>query len=93
MKITVQFFSFLRQLVGRNEVTLDLPTGATVAELLGELYARHPRLREAAQMKGEVDVLGSQNHLEVWNHQRFLNHLENNPMTPDDATTLSDLGI
>ena len=53
----------------------------------------HPLLREAALMKGEVDVLGSQNHLEVWNHQRFLNHLENSPMTADDATTLSDLGI
>lgn len=53
----------------------------------------HPRLREAADMKGEVDVLGSQNHLEIWNHSRFLSHMDRNPMTAEDATTLSDLGI
>ncbi len=53
----------------------------------------HPRLREAAEMKGEVDVLGSQNHLEIWNHGRFLSHMDRNPMTAEDATTLSDLGI
>ena len=31
-----------------------------------------PRLRDSAQMTGEVDVLGQQNFLEVWNHERFL---------------------
>jgi molybdopterin converting factor small subunit len=47
MKITVQFFSFLRQLVGCNELQLEVPASARVADLLAELYRQHPRLREA----------------------------------------------
>ena len=47
MKITVQFFSFLRQLVGQNECTLELPDGSTVAGALTQLYTMFPRLHEA----------------------------------------------
>jgi MraZ protein len=50
-------------------------------------------LREAAQMKGEVDVLGHLNHLEVWNHARFEEQLNNSPITQDDEKILDDLGI
>lgn len=53
----------------------------------------HPRLRESAQMTGEVDVLGQQNFLEVWNHERFLARLKGDPFTNDDAKALSDFGI
>jgi MraZ protein len=52
-----------------------------------------PILREAAQMKGEVDVLGNLNYLEVWNHARFLENLSKNPITPEDEKILDDLGI
>jgi MraZ protein len=52
-----------------------------------------PILREAAQMKGEVDVLGNLNYLEVWNHARFLENLRKNPITPEDEKILDDLGI
>ena len=52
-----------------------------------------PILREAAQMKGDVDVLGSLNYLEVWNHARFLENLNKSPITPEDEKTLDDLGI
>jgi MraZ protein len=52
-----------------------------------------PILREAAQMKGEVDVLGHLNYLEVWNHARFLENLSKNPITPEDEKILDDLGI
>ncbi len=52
-----------------------------------------PVLREAAEMKGEVDVLGSLTYLEVWNHARFLDSMRNNPITADDWKTLDDLGI
>ncbi len=52
-----------------------------------------PVLREAAQMKGDVDVLGNLNYLEVWNHARFLENLNKNPITPEDEKTLDDLGI
>ncbi len=47
MRITVQFFSFLRQLTGSSELQLELPARATVADLLAELYRQFPRLREA----------------------------------------------
>ena len=52
-----------------------------------------PVLREAAQMKGEVDVLGNLNYLEVWNHARFLENLNRSPITPEDEKILDDLGI
>lgn len=47
MKVTVHFFSFLRQLTGTTEMPVELPAPAMVADLLGELYRQHPRLREA----------------------------------------------
>jgi len=52
-----------------------------------------PILREAALMKGDVDVLGNLNYLEVWNHNRFLENLDKNPITAEDEKTLDDLGI
>ena len=52
-----------------------------------------PRLRESAQMSGEVDVLGQQGYLEVWNHERLVARLSAEPFTDDDAKTLSDFGI
>ena len=50
-------------------------------------------LRESAAMQGEVAVLGYLNYLEVWNKQRYLEHLEKDPFTDDDMKALSDLGI
>jgi len=52
-----------------------------------------PVLREAAQTKGDVDVLGNLNFLEVWNHARFLEKMEKSPITDDDWNILNDLGI
>ena len=49
-----------------------------------------PRLRDSAQMAGEVDVLGQQNFLEVWNHERFVAKLVRDPFTNDDAKSLAD---
>ncbi|MEE8166738.1 MAG: division/cell wall cluster transcriptional repressor MraZ [Myxococcota bacterium] len=53
----------------------------------------HTRLREAAGMVGEVDVFGLYDHLEVWNHDRFLARLEREPFTDDDARALAEFGI
>ena len=53
----------------------------------------HPRLRESALMVGEVDVFGQQDHVEVWNHDRFLAKLQREPYTDEDAKSLSDHGI
>jgi molybdopterin synthase catalytic subunit len=47
VKITVQFFSFFRQLTGQNELPLDLPDGASVSDAFAQLHAKFPRLKEA----------------------------------------------
>jgi MraZ protein len=51
------------------------------------------RLRESAAMTGEVDVLGQVNCLDVWNHDRFVTRLQQQPYTDDDARALSEYGI
>lgn len=48
-----------------------------------------PRLREAAGMKGEVDVIGNGDHVEVWNHERLVAKLQREHYTDDDATALA----
>jgi MraZ protein len=50
-------------------------------------------LRESAQMRGEVDVLGNLTYLQIWNHTRFLDNLKASPITDEDEKTLDDLGI
>ncbi len=52
-----------------------------------------PVLRETAQMRGDVAVLGYLRHLEVWNNQRLLQAMDTNPFTDADKQTLADLGI
>ena len=51
------------------------------------------RLRDAATMTGDVDVLGQYNYLDVWNHDRFLTKLQRDAYTDDDARALSEFGI
>ena len=51
------------------------------------------RLRDAATMNGEVDVLGQVNYLDVWNHDRFVAKMQRDPFTDDDARALSEFGI
>jgi len=51
------------------------------------------RLRDAATMNGDVDVLGQVSYLDVWNHDRFLTKLQRESYTDDDARALSEFGI
>ena len=51
------------------------------------------RLREAATMSGDVDVLGLYNYLDVWNHDRLLTRMQREPFTDNDARDLSEFGI
>ena len=44
-------------------------------------------------MNGNVDVLGKYNFLEIWNHDRFLEKLTNEPFTEEDGRALADFGI
>ena len=51
------------------------------------------RLRDAATMTGDVDVLGQVNYLDVWNHDRFAAKMQREPFTDDDARALSEFGV
>lgn len=53
----------------------------------------HQRLRESANMVGEVDVFGQYNYLDIWNHDRFTAKLSREPLTDDDLRALAQFGI
>jgi len=53
----------------------------------------HPLLRERADVRGEVVVLGQQDFLEVWNRAAFEERLQADPLTDADLGALADLGI
>ena len=53
----------------------------------------HSRVREAARVDGEVDVLGQFEYLEVWNHDLFLERRKRDPFTDDDARALAEFDI
>ena len=44
MKFRVQMFAFARQCAGAEALEIELPTGATVADLRHGLFARLPEL-------------------------------------------------
>ena len=46
MRLRVQFFSQLKEIVGAGEFFLDLPAGATAVDLLAQLYRAHPALEK-----------------------------------------------
>jgi transcriptional regulator MraZ len=50
-------------------------------------------LRETAQIKGEVAVLGNLTYLEVRNLELLRKEIEEQPFTTEDENTLNDLGI
>ena len=53
----------------------------------------HPLLRERADVRGEVVVLGQQDYLEIWNRAAFEERLNAEPLSDADLGALSDLGI
>jgi len=46
MKVRVQFYAQLRDLIGIRELDLDLTERATVRDLLEKIYAQQPALRQ-----------------------------------------------
>ena len=46
MKARVRLFAILREKAGASEVTLELPGGSTVADLVKEMAHRYPALLE-----------------------------------------------
>jgi MoaD family protein len=45
VKIHVQFYAQLRDLIGMHQFDIDLAEGATVRDLLEKIYAQQPALR------------------------------------------------
>lgn len=50
-----------------------------------------PILREKAQLDGEVEVIGLNNHLEVWNKANLDASLAQNPLTDEDFDQIAQL--
>ena len=46
MKVQVQFFSQLKDIMQTAELELEMDADSTVADLLGQLYTKTPRLRD-----------------------------------------------
>lgn len=53
----------------------------------------HPLLRDRAEVRGEVVVLGQQDYLEVWNRSAFEGRLASDPLTDGDLEFVAGLGI
>jgi len=65
-----------------------------VVELDGQGRVLLPALlREKAQAKGDVAVLGTLDYLEVMNDTRALEQMDRDPYTDEDEQALADLGI
>ncbi len=43
MKVKVLFFASCQDIVGKREVEVEVPEGATVADLVAEVAVAHPR--------------------------------------------------
>jgi MraZ protein len=50
-------------------------------------------LRESASVSGDVVVSGQLDHLVVWNHERFVSRLQEQPFSDEDFRALSTQGI
>ncbi|HSS75865.1 MAG TPA: division/cell wall cluster transcriptional repressor MraZ [Thermoanaerobaculia bacterium] len=50
-------------------------------------------LRESASVSGDVVVSGQLDHLVIWNHERFVSRLQEQPFTDEDFRALSTQGI
>jgi MraZ protein len=86
----------------------DLPSLGPEVDLLQDLFSYYgaeatmdkqgrlviqQHLRESAEMKGEVAVLGKTNYLEVWNDQRFRARLQDRKLSREDRRILAAHGL
>lgn len=53
----------------------------------------HPLLRTAANLVGEVMVMGKSKFLEVWEAEDFTSRLDTEPYTDEDAKIVAKYGI
>ena len=84
--------SSLSPKLNKLRITLNYYGQRAAMDAQGRLLV-HPLLRDAAKISGEVSVLGMQNFLEVWNHDRFVKTVMAAPLTDDDLQELSEFGF
>ncbi len=78
----------------KNKFLMRTSYFGQVVELDGQGRVLLPAvLRDAAQTKGDVDVFGKLDYLEVMNHARVLDQMKNEPYTAEDDKVLGELGI
>ena len=46
MKLRVLFFSVLRDITGSDEILIEMPSGSTMGDLMLQIEARWPKLRD-----------------------------------------------
>jgi molybdopterin synthase sulfur carrier subunit len=83
----VNFYSTLRQIVGKKTVELSLPLGATVRQLIGEIVRSYPALRrEMVNEQGEL-----YGHVHIFINGRDSSFLAENldtELDPDDTISV-----
>ena len=69
---------------------VNLKGGQHEIDLKGRVLI-NPVLREKTQLEEEVEVIGLNNHLEVWNRDVLNKILDKNPLTDEDFEQISNL--
>ncbi len=69
---------------------VNLKGGLHEIDLKGRVLI-NPVLRGKTQLEGEVEVIGLNNHLEVWNINILNKILDKNPLTDEDFEQISNL--
>lgn len=69
---------------------VNLKGGQHEIDLKGRVLI-NPVLREKTQLGEEVEVIGLNNHLEVWNRDLLNKLLDKNPLTDEDFEQISNL--
>jgi len=69
---------------------VNLKGGQHEIDLKGRVLI-NPVLREKTQLEEDVEVIGLNNHLEVWNRDLLNKLLDKNPLTDEDFEQISNL--
>lgn len=56
MKVAIKCFAASREIVGQNELTLNMRSGATVGDLRDDLFVAYPRL-EGLRLRFAVNTV------------------------------------
>lgn len=83
----VHFYATLRTIVGKREVDIQLPEGASVRQLVDGIIVEYPALRqEMVDKKGNL-----QSHIHIFVNGRDTVHLENEidtTLSPGDVISI-----